>query len=59
MFCSDTEIKAEVIGVLEDNTKIIDKSLHSAEKIDYRNFYHDFKLDREDGPVFLMLQGTC
>ena len=56
LFCSDTEIKAEVIGVLEDNTKIIDKSLHSAEKIDYRNFYHDFKLDREDGPVFLMLQ---
>ncbi|MBE6845702.1 MAG: ABC transporter permease [Ruminococcus sp.] len=56
LFCFDSEVKAEIIGVLKDNTKIIDQSTRSVEKIDYRNFYNDFKLEREEAPVFLMLQ---
>jgi len=56
LYCFDTEIKAEIIGILKDDTKIIDQSTRSAEKIDYRNFYNDFKLEREEAPVFLMLQ---
>lgn len=56
LYCFDSEIKAEVIGILKDDTKIIDQSTRSSEKIDYRNFYNDFKLEREEAPVFLMLQ---
>jgi len=55
-YCFDSEIKAEIIGVLKDDTKIIDISPRSIDKIDYRNFYNDFKLEREEKPVFLMSQ---
>lgn len=56
LYCMDAEVKAEIIGVLKDDTKIIDTSFHSKEKIDYRNFYRDYKFEREESAVFLMLQ---
>lgn len=56
LYCFETEVKAEIIGMLKDDTKIIDQSTRSTEKIDYRNFYNDFKLEREEAPVFIMLQ---
>lgn len=56
LYCFDTEIKAEIIGILKDNTKIIDTSFRSKEKIDYRNFYRDYKFEREGSTAFLMLQ---
>lgn len=56
LYCFDTEIKAEIIGILKNDTKIIDQSTRLAEKIDYRNFYNDFKPEREETQVFLMLQ---
>lgn len=56
LYCFDTEIKAEIIGILKDDTKIIDTSFRSKEKIDYRNFYRDYKFEREGSTAFLMLQ---
>lgn len=56
LYCMDSEIKAEIIGILKDDTKIIDTSFHSKEKIDYRNFYRDYKFEREESAAFLMLQ---
>lgn len=56
LFCMDAEIKAEVIGVLKNDTKIIDSSHHSVKEIDYRNLYNDYKLEREEKPVFLISQ---
>lgn len=56
LYCFDLGIKAEIIGVLAENTKIIDTSHRSADKADYRNFYLDYDLKREEYPVFLMCQ---
>lgn len=56
LYCFDSEIKAEIIGVLKDNTKIIDQPMRSFEKIDYRNFYNDYKYEREERPIFITLQ---
>ena len=56
LYCMDSEIKAEIIGILKDDTKIIDTSFRSKEKIDYRNFYRDYKFEREESTAFLMLQ---
>lgn len=47
---------AEIIGILKDDTKIIDTSLQAHEKIDYRNFYRNYKFDREERTTFIMLQ---
>ena len=56
LYCFDSEIKAEIIGILKDNTKIIDQSMRSFEKIDYRNFYNDYKYECEERPLFITLQ---
>lgn len=47
---------AEIIGVIKDNTKIIDTSLRPHDKLDFRNLYHDYSLEREGRATFIMLQ---
>ena len=56
LYCFDSVIKAEIIGVLAENTKIIDTSHRTADKVDYRDFYLDYNLQREQCTVFLMCQ---
>lgn len=52
----DTEIKAKVIGVLMDDTKILLPSLNDTNTIDYRNLYTNYKLEREGQPIFIFSQ---
>lgn len=49
-------IKAEIIGILKDGAKIIDTSLQAHEKIDFRNFYRNYKYELEERVTFIMLQ---
>ncbi len=56
LYCFDSEIKAKIIGILKDDTKIIDTSFNSKDNIDYRNFYRNYKFEREEKAAFIMLQ---
>lgn len=47
---------AEIIGIIKDNTKILDTSLRSHNSLDYRNLYRDYSFEREGRPTFIMLQ---
>ena len=56
LYCFDSEIKAKIIGILKDDTKIIDTSFNSKDSIDYRNFYRNYQFEREEKTAFIMLQ---
>jgi hypothetical protein len=56
LYCFDSEIKAKIIGILKDDTKIIDTSFNSKDNIDYRNLYRNYKFEREEKTAFIMLQ---
>ncbi len=49
-------VECEIIGVLKDDTKIIDTSLQASDEIDYRTFYRNYKYEREGRAAFIMLQ---
>lgn len=56
LFFIDTEIKAKVIGVLMDDTKIFLPSLNDTNDIDYRSLYTNYKSEREGEPIFIFSQ---
>lgn len=53
---SKTPIKAEVIGILKDNTKIIGRQELSNMTLDCRSFYRNYSYEVEEKPVFIFLQ---
>lgn len=52
----DNEATAEIIGVLKDNTKIIDMSSSYSENVDYRYLYRNYKFESEEKTLFITMQ---
>ncbi len=50
------EVTAEIIGVLKDNTKIIDMSSSYSENVDYRYLYRNYKFESEEKTLFITMQ---
>lgn len=56
LYCMDVEVKAEVVGVLLDDTKIFNPTKQLHENLDYRDIYTNYKTEREEKPVFILSQ---
>lgn len=54
--CDDSEIPAEIIGIMKDNTKTIGFSISTNGKYDCRNAYMTYSYDIEQKPLFIFNQ---
>lgn len=54
--CFDTVIKAEIVGILKENSKIIDFSVSTNGIIDCRNLYNNYNFKYEEKPLFIFYQ---